>query len=186
MFSYDTMSVVIPGFVFYGTIVLILFLCPTPEKDVITFLLETYSTERLFEYLKSFVEDERILEKMDTKLRLARFITNHTRSIRNTKQCDICYNDHSFLRVHKCTVCTLNLCDECSNKLSQPILCPQCNNIFNFHEISNIITRFGTESKRIDVIVTCFSVTFILSALLVFTCYCALLIENTFFSVCYN
>ena len=185
MFSYDTTSVVVPVFVFYGMIVLILLICPSSDKDVTAFLLETYSTERLFEYIKSFIGDENVLNKMETKLHLARFITKHSKSIRNRKQCDICYNDHSFLRVHKCTVCTLNLCDECCNKLSLPVLCPQCNNIFNFHKILNIITRFGNDSKCIDVIVTCFSVTFLLSALFVITRYFTLFIENTFFSVCY-
>ena len=154
---------------FYITLGSIIILTPTQNEDVIDFLKKTYSTEILKQYINSI---ETSTLSMNTKDQMARFITYY---IYNKKTCDICYIKDISVRVHKCQICTYNICIKCMNKLQLPIKCPQCNNIIIFIEISNIVAFFAQENKHSKVIISCLCLSFI--------CFVLLIVLYFFFSI---
>ena len=153
---------------FYATLTLVIVITPTQKKDLIEFLKKTYSTEMLQQYIRSVHSS---VPETQTKEQLAQFITVTLNYLQNKKICDICYIKNKSVHVHKCNICTFNICTECMKKLRLPIKCPQCNNILNFIEISNVVAFFGKENRHSHIIISCLSLFL-----------CIVFFLNTFFS----
>ena len=159
---------------FYITLGSIIILTPTQNKDVIDYLKKTYSTEILRQYINSIETNPNTTRYINTKEQMACFST-YTNYTCNKKTCDICFIKNISVRVHKCQVCTYNMCIKCMNKLQLPIKCPQCNNIINFIEISNIVTFFAQDNKQYQVIISCLGLSLI--------CFIPFILFYFFFSV---
>ena len=70
---------------------------------------KTYSTEMLQQYIRSVHSS---VPETQTKEQLAQFITVTLNYLQNKKICDICYIKNTSVHVHKCNICTFNICTE--------------------------------------------------------------------------
>ena len=105
------------------------------------FLIKTFPSRVLKEYIKSYFCDERVLNNLRTKDQMAHFIAFTFHNYYEVKTCDICYCSDKLTRVHKCTLCTFLTCSTCLHSLHYPVSCPQCKTPLRVYELSNILIK---------------------------------------------
>ena len=143
------------------------------QDDLYLFLMQSYSSRTLKEYIKSYTQDTVLLSHLRTKKQLVSFIMSSNLYIPNTTTCDVCYDCVPNVRVHKCSICTYNTCMRCINKLQVPVSCPQCRTHMFLFNITNYIEWFDVSSTLYNVLInlSAFWLSIVLGYACIYYCY---------------